>query len=158
MPYLKKFLECWNRFRVTVLSRVCNREDRYAITHPRFSALKSSRNTDMGINFCRTAVTRNLLSKREISSKYLKFPKKIIHHTVLLLLKNATTSQQCLYALEKGSRGHGLRRIWGVVNKGSCPPEVFNDAIQTSIDVLPSKNQALCKHCMHASNNIFKMR
>ena len=56
-------------------SKVCNREDRYAITHARSDTLKSSRdavNFVVGINFRRKAATRKLFSKRKAFSKYPK--------------------------------------------------------------------------------------
>ena len=55
--------------------KVCNREDRYAITHARSDTLKSSRdavNFVVGINFRRKAATRKLFSKRKAFSKYPK--------------------------------------------------------------------------------------
>ena len=45
-----------------MLSKVCNREDLYAITHARFNTLKSTCDAiiyGVGINFCRKAVTMN---------------------------------------------------------------------------------------------------
>ena len=58
-----------------MLSKVCNREDWYAITHTHFDTMKSSRDADnfiVGINFRRKGVTRNLFSKRKASLKYPK--------------------------------------------------------------------------------------
>ena len=58
-----------------MLSKVCNREDRYAITHACFDTLKSSHdavNFVVGIDFVGTQLTRNLFSKRKVFSKYTK--------------------------------------------------------------------------------------
>ena len=52
-----------------MLSKVCNHEDRYAITRARSDTLKSSRDA---VNFCRKVVNRNLFSKRKASSKHPK--------------------------------------------------------------------------------------
>ena len=44
VEFYYKDAECWpNRFRVTMLSKVCNREDWYAITHVRSNTMKSLR-------------------------------------------------------------------------------------------------------------------
>ena len=56
-------------------SKVCNCEDRYAITHARSDTLKSSSdavNFVVGINFRRKAATKNLFSKRKASSNIRK--------------------------------------------------------------------------------------
>ena len=58
-----------------MLSKVCNCEDRYAITHARSDTLKSSRDAVyfvVGTNFHRKAATRNLFLRRKASSKYPK--------------------------------------------------------------------------------------
>ena len=66
------YIDFWSASLGILLSKVCNCEDQYAITHAHSNALKSSRDAVMGIYFCRKAVTRNLFLKRKASSKYPK--------------------------------------------------------------------------------------